>query len=71
LIVHGTQDDLVPEASVAKLATKLSSQRNITVNYRTIAGANHSFSTKLDELNVTLDEYLAGVSLERSMAAAG
>jgi alpha/beta superfamily hydrolase len=71
LIVHGTQDDLVPEASVAKLAAKLSSQRNITVNYRTIAGANHSFGTKLDELNLALDDYLGSVSLERTFAAAG
>ena len=71
LIVHGAQDDLVPEASVAKLATKLSSQRNITVSYNTIPGANHSFTTKLDELTVMLDDYLAGVSLERSLAAAG
>jgi hypothetical protein len=71
MIIHGTQDDLVPEASVAKLATKLSSQRNITVNYNTIPGANHSFATKLDELTVMLDDYLAGVSLERSLAAAG
>src|SRR5476649_2277196 len=40
LIVHGSQDELVPEPSVAKLATKLSTQRNIKVNYHLIDGAN-------------------------------
>ena len=70
LIVHGDQDEVVPEPSVAKLATKLSAQRNITVNYRTIAGANHSFSTKLDELTTTLDGYLESLQLQRPVEAA-
>ena len=70
LIVHGSNDEVVPEASVTKLATKLSSQRNITVDYRTIPEANHSFTNKLDELNVVLDSYLGGVPLERPLAAA-
>jgi hypothetical protein len=71
LIIHGTQDELVPEPSVAKLAHKLANQRNITVNYQTIAGANHLFTTRLDDLNVALDGYLGGISLERNLAPAG
>jgi alpha/beta superfamily hydrolase len=70
LIVHGNADESVPEASVAKLATKLSTQRNIIVNYQTIPGANHSFTTKMDELNQTLDTYLGSVPLARPVAAA-
>ena len=70
LIVHGSADEQVPEASVAKLATKLSTQRNIRVDYKTIPGANHSFGAKLDELTVTLDDYLEGIRLERPLAAA-
>jgi alpha/beta superfamily hydrolase len=70
LIIHGTSDESVPEASVAKLATKLSTQRNITVDYRTIPGANHWFTTKLDDLTVALDDYLEAIPLERPMAAA-
>jgi hypothetical protein len=69
LIIHGQDDELVPEPSVAKLAQKLASQRNITVNYRTISGATHSFGSKLDELSLTLDDYLASVALERPRAA--
>ncbi|OIQ87559.1 alpha/beta hydrolase family protein [mine drainage metagenome] len=70
LIVHGTADELVPEPSVAKLATKLAGQRNITVQYRTLADANHSFVNKLEHLTQTLDEYLGGIPLERPLAAA-
>jgi len=68
LILHGTGDELVPEPSVAKLATKLASQKNITVNYQTIPEANHSFSTKLDEMTMVLDDYLGSISLERQLA---
>ena len=70
MIVHGTQDELVPEPSVAKLANKLSSQRNITVNYHTIEDANHSFSTKLEALTMALDDYLCGIGPEVAMSPA-
>lgn len=68
LIVHGSADRQVPEAAVAKLATKLSGQRNITVRFDTIKGANHSFAGKLDELTVLLDDYLATIAVERPLA---
>jgi alpha/beta superfamily hydrolase len=59
LIVHGAADDLVPEASVAKLAAKLAAQRSIRVGYRTIEGANHFFGAQLDELGSLVETYLA------------
>ena len=68
LIVHGTADDLVPEPSVAKLATKLASQRNIRVKYRTIEGANHFFGTHLDTLSGMVDSYLGDSVIEPSAA---
>lgn len=58
LIVHGSADDVVPEASVAKLAQKLASQKNIRVSYNIIDGANHFYSTKFDEMNTLLEGYL-------------
>ncbi|TAN63809.1 MAG: alpha/beta hydrolase, partial [Magnetospirillum sp.] len=64
----GTADDLVPEASVAKLATKLASQRNIRVKYRTIEGANHFFGTHLDTLGEMVDSYLGDLVIEPSAA---
>jgi uncharacterized protein len=71
LIVHGSDDEVVPEPSAAKLAHKLSLQRNITVDYRPIPGANHTFNTRLDELNTALDSYLTSHALERTLAVAG
>jgi alpha/beta superfamily hydrolase len=58
LIVQGDRDETVPEADVAKLAHKLAHQRDITVDYKLIKGANHFFTDKLDELNSTVDKYL-------------
>jgi alpha/beta superfamily hydrolase len=65
LIVHGSADDLVPEPSVAKLAAKLATQRNIKVKYRTIEGANHFFGTHLDALGEIVDSYLMDAPMDR------
>lgn len=78
LIVHGSADELVPEASVAKLATKLSAQRNIRVRYRTVDGANHFFGSHIEPLTEVVESYLdesasapaAGPAAEPALAAA-
>jgi uncharacterized protein len=58
IIVHGTADDLVPEADVAKLADRLTNQKNITIDYETIEGANHLFDNYIDDLAGIVDRYL-------------
>ena len=58
LIVQGDRDETVNEPDVAKLATKLAHQRDITVDYKLLKGANHFFTDKLDELNATVGQYL-------------
>jgi len=58
LIVHGDQDEIVPAPSVSKLVDKLRSQRNLEIEYQTIAGANHFFHDRMDELDKVLDDYL-------------
>lgn len=58
LIVHGERDEAVPEASVARLVNKLSSQRDIKIDYRKVPGANHFFLNMADELGVIVDDYL-------------
>lgn len=58
LIVHGSSDDIVPEASAAKLAAKLQAQKNIEVAYKQVAGANHFFTNHLDALTASVDGYL-------------
>jgi alpha/beta superfamily hydrolase len=58
LILHGSEDQVVPESSVAKLASKLSSQRQISIDYRTIPGAGHLFEKEIPLLCDQIDTYL-------------
>jgi alpha/beta superfamily hydrolase len=55
---------MVPQGSVATLATKLSTQKRITIDYQIIDGANHFFHDRVDELTTLVDAYL-----EREVAA--
>ena len=57
-IIHGDKDEIVPKDSVDKLAQKLSSQKNIVIDYDTIAGADHFFSNKMDVLNKLTGDYI-------------
>ena len=58
LIVHGTADEVVPSESVQKLVDKLSSQRDITVKYKSIPGANHFFTNKIEQMGNSVGAYL-------------
>ena len=58
LIVHGSDDEVVPVGSVDKLAQKLSNQKNIAIDYRVVKGCNHFFSDHLDTLVGHIDDYL-------------
>jgi alpha/beta superfamily hydrolase len=58
LIVQGTDDKIVPENDVAKLAQRLSLQKGIKIDYKKIPGADHFFEGKLDELTSTADKYV-------------
>ena len=67
LIVHGTNDDLVPEIDVAKLAQRLSQQRGITIEYQKIKGATHFYDDKLDRVARVVGDYI-DTALERLAA---
>jgi uncharacterized protein len=58
LIVHGDKDEAVPVDSVNKLASKLGKQKNITIDYRTVGGADHLFQDHLDPLLKNVGDYL-------------
>ena len=60
MIVQGDKDDVVSEDAVGKLIHKLSAQAGTQVDYRIVPGADHYFRNTLDQLNVHLDEYIAG-----------
>ena len=58
LVILGDKDEVAPPDSVEKLVQKLTNQRDITIEYRPIKGANHFFNEHLEELNERLDDYL-------------
>ena len=58
LIVQGKKDDLVPPEETTRLAEKLKSQKNITVDYEEITGANHFYDNETDKLEKTVRSYI-------------
>ncbi len=67
IIVQGTDDDVVPEPETAKLADRLTNQKNITVDYEKITGANHFFEDRMDEMAGIIDAYLDKRMSKRSL----
>ncbi|MFO1113553.1 MAG: alpha/beta hydrolase [Rhodospirillales bacterium] len=58
LMVHGSRDDVVPPEAAEKLAKKLAHQRNVTIEYKVISGADHFFAEHMAELARAIDDYL-------------
>lgn len=58
LVLRGAQDETVAEESVTQLVQRLSKQKDIVIDYRTIGGANHLFQDRLDELSRHIEAYL-------------
>ncbi len=58
LIVHGEKDEIVSLASVDKLAQKLKSQKNITIDYDVIKGSDHFFTGHMPKLIKSIESYL-------------
>ncbi|WP_310497760.1 alpha/beta hydrolase [Sandarakinorhabdus sp.] len=58
IIVDGEVDEVVPGIAVQKLVDKLKTQRHITIEHQTIAGANHFFQHEMDDLMKVVDGYL-------------
>ena len=58
IIVHGEADSNVPLESVKKLASKLDSQKNISVSFQSIKGTDHFFKDKIEELSSAVSTYI-------------
>ena len=58
LMLQGDSDENISSESVKKLVEKLSAQRAIEIQYRQVAGANHFFAGKIEEMMTEIDEYL-------------
>ncbi len=58
IIIHGDADEIIPIDSVDKLNQKLSSQKNISIEFQIIKGGDHSFAGHVDTLNGHVEAYL-------------
>ncbi len=58
LILHGDRDEVVPGSAVQKLVDKLSLQKGIEIDYRTIEGANHFFNDQIEDMADHVADYL-------------
>ena len=70
LIVMGDRDQLVPPEPVHKLVHKLMHQRDIRIEHRIIAGADHFFAGQLEELGSIAEEYVASAQAAPRVARA-
>jgi alpha/beta superfamily hydrolase len=70
LVIQGEKDEIVPEPAVAKLVNKLTHQRNLEIDYRVIAGADHFYQQNMEDLNRHLDDYLTKILDTMEPAAA-
>ena len=58
LIIHGDKDAVVPAKDVTGLVEKLKTQKGIIIEQSVIAGANHFFDNKTEELIASCSAYL-------------
>ncbi len=58
LILHGTSDQVVPQADVAKLSERLIAQKGLDIRYIEVEGANHFFDDRIDQLSTQVGSYL-------------
>jgi alpha/beta superfamily hydrolase len=58
IIIQGEADEVVTPPAVVKLVEKLRTQKGITVEYKTVPGANHFFAQEMPQLMKTVDQYL-------------
>jgi alpha/beta superfamily hydrolase len=56
--VHGDKDAVVPQKDVQTLVEKLKTQKGIVIDQKIIAGANHFFDGKLEQLMQSITAYL-------------
>lgn len=58
MIIHGDKDEIVPYAHVEQLADRLSKQRGLYIDFRTINGADHFFRDKMEDLSSHLSDHM-------------
>jgi hypothetical protein len=66
LFVNGDRDTVTPPETVHSLVSKLKTQKGIAIEHKVVAGANHFFQDRIDELTRICASYL-----DRRMAREG
>jgi len=71
LILHGAEDELVPEPSVRKLVDKLNTQKGISIDYRVLPGMGHVYTPGQTDAAVdAAEDHIMGVLNRSRMALA-
>lgn len=68
LIVHGTADKIVSQASIENLVERLREQRGSLINYQSIGDTGHFFKDNEEDFQVVLNDYIDGVIRYRAAA---
>ncbi len=58
LIVQGNENEIVPANKVENLVEKISKQKGISIEISIVEGANHFFTSHLDEAMESISKYL-------------
>jgi alpha/beta superfamily hydrolase len=58
LFLHGTKDQVVPEADVQKLVDRLTAQKGIKITYQKVDGANHFFDNHEADVVDAVEAYV-------------
>ena len=58
LVISADKDEIVPYKGVVQLASKLTKQRGISVEHKTIKGAGHFFKNHFDEFSGAIANYI-------------
>ncbi len=59
MILQGAKDEIVPKDSVLKLASRLSAQRGLHIDYRVIPEAGHFFTNEISEISKNVHDYVS------------
>jgi alpha/beta superfamily hydrolase len=71
LMLHGADDELVPESSVRKLVEKLNTQKGIKIDYRVMPAAGHIFTPpQADQVADAAEDHVNSVLNRTRMALA-
>ena len=69
-MVAGDNDELAAEPAIRKLVEKLNTQKNVSVDYRVFAGADHIFANHADAVSEALEDHVTKKIAAKSAAMA-